>query len=155
MCRIESLTEARVNAESIIAKTEGDVKAIELNADAEYYKQMKIAEGIKVNYDAHADGLRNVLNASSDNPELAKHGAEAVKGLNSDIRVWNTGNSTENPMNAVTNIVQSLSPLFQNSQVQGGMSLPDWFLKFSEDEYKEKKAKQEIDEYVQQGHSNT
>jgi len=151
--RMEQLTKARVDAEARIAETEGEATSIMKKADAVLYQEMKKAEGIKLNYDAQADGLRSVLSAAGENPQLAqfhlalekdlyerlaKQGAAAVQGLKPDIRVWNTGNSTENPMNALTNVVQSLSPLFHNSQAQGGMTLPDWLPKFSENEYKRK-----------------
>ena len=139
-----ALIQAKVNAESLIEDSKGKSESIQLLADASFYQKQKEADGIKAVYEAQADGLHKLLKSAGNNsslvqfymaldkglyPELAKHGAEAVKGMKPDIKVWNTGSNPSDPMKPIIQAVQSMSPLLQGVQDQGGMILPDWMPK--------------------------
>ena len=52
-----------------------------------------------------------LVRESTANKKLAEENAKAVQGLNPKINVWNTGNSTSDPMNPILNIVQSMAPM--------------------------------------------
>lgn len=148
-----ALTQARVTAESLIEESKGKAESLQLLADANFYQKQKEADGIRAVYEAQADGLQNVLKSAGNNsslaqfymaldkglyPELAKHGAEAVKGMNPDIRVWNTGSNPSDPMKPIIQAVQSMSPLLQGIQDQGGVMLPDWMPNVGTNNKKEK-----------------
>lgn len=124
--RSRLLTAATVSAEAEVAEAEGKAKAMELLADAKFYQQSKEAEGIQVTYDARAAGLERLYSAAGSDKDLVKYelgldkelfkklaeeNAKAVQGLNPKINIWNTGNSTADPMNPILNIVQSMAPM--------------------------------------------
>jgi len=63
--------------------------------------------------------------------ELARANAEAIKGLQPKINVWNTGpsggeGSGGDPMGAIRNIFQTLPPLFSTIEDQTGIRPPTW-----------------------------
>ncbi|KAG2386831.1 hypothetical protein C9374_001866 [Naegleria lovaniensis] len=131
--RSESLAKAIVEAE-----------AIERNADAVYYSEKKKAEAIELTLQAQANGLRMIYESCGRHPaltqfylalnanlypELAKQSAEAVRGLNPKINIWNTsGDSQKNSdtMQPILKMVQSFAPLMEGLQTQGNVKIPDW-----------------------------
>lgn len=144
--RAAELTESKVRAESLVASSEGQKKSIEMLADAELYRQEQNAKGIQAVFEAQANGLRSIYESCESNPDLTKfylmkdilpqlaeQQAKAVQNLNPEIKVWNTGNSTENPMNSVTNVVQSMAPLLEGLATQGNVKMPDWLPKNKSD----------------------
>ena len=141
--RSEQFIKAKVTAESLITESEGQSQSTKLIADAEFYKKQKEADGIYAIYEAQANGLNKLLESSGNNPDLAKfqlaidknlfpelarHGADAVKGMNPEIKIWNTGSGSDSndPSVPITKLVQSLSPLMQGMKDQGGMIFPSW-----------------------------
>ncbi|KAJ3021673.1 hypothetical protein HKX48_008052 [Thoreauomyces humboldtii] len=66
--------------------------------------------------------------------DLAKTNAEAIRGLQPKITVWNTGSSSDgaqngtdsDPMAAIRNIFQALPPLLGTINDQTGITPPQW-----------------------------
>ena len=60
--------------------------------------------------------------------QLAQANAEAVRGLQPKINVWNTGSQDggADSFAPIRNIMQSLPPLFSTIQDQTGMMPPAW-----------------------------
>jgi len=100
--RNRELSQAKVNAEVLIKKNEGDKRAIEiesdaklyaakqdseakkLKADAELYFQQKNAEGIQAIYESQAKGLQQMLNSlNGDTSVLLK-----IRGI--DTKLYET-----------------------------------------------------------------
>lgn len=66
--------------------------------------------------------------------ELAKCNAEAIKGLEPKITVWNTGGSdSSDGGKAIRDIFQSLPPLLSTINEQTGISPPSWMAKMPQD----------------------
>lgn len=131
--RSESLSKAIVDAE-----------AQERMADAHFYSERKKAEAIELTLQAQANGLKMIYESCGRNPvltqfylglnsglypELAKQSAEAVKGLNPKINIWNTGSDADknsDSMQSIIKMVQSFAPMLEGIQLQGGVKIPDW-----------------------------
>ena len=141
--RSASFVTAKVHAESLVIESEGQAKSMELLADANFYQKQKEADGIKAVYEAQADGLNKLLTSAGNDPslaqfylaldknlypELAKYGADAVKGMKPEFRIWNTGSGSDSsdPTIPITKLVQSLSPLMQGMKDQGNLVFPSW-----------------------------
>ena len=66
--------------------------------------------------------------------DLAKHNADAIRGLNPKINIWNTGpgdsstSSAMDPMATIRGIVQGLPPLLSVVQDQTGITPPPWMI---------------------------
>ena len=124
---------------TILADTKVRAEAKEREADAELYVQRAKAEGIRVNLEAQADGLKTLLQCSDPDTvlkylmidrkvftELAAENAKAVNGLNPKIVQWNTGGSSDK--NPITDLIKNLPPLLDTIQSQTGMSPPKWLM---------------------------
>ena len=148
--RAEDLTKAKVGAESMIATSEGEAKSLEIKADAELYREQKKAEGIQAVLEAQAEGLQSILKSTGDNPQLAqfylaldkdlypalaKESANAVRDMKPKFTIWNTGSETGDPMQPIIKTVQSLSPLLQGIQEQGGITIPKWMPQFDPEKF--------------------
>ncbi|MCJ1307832.1 hypothetical protein MMC25_001480 [Agyrium rufum] len=119
------------------------------DAEAAFFAQQKQAEGISAMAKAYADlstvmdgpaGLLQYLMLQDNTYEkLARANAEAIRGLQPKITVWNTGaNGDANGGGAdagaaVRNIFQSLPPLLSTIQDQTGMRPPTWLARMPED----------------------
>lgn len=154
--RAVELTKANVDAEAIIRKSEGDAKSIEIGADADLYRQQKHAEadlyaqqkhaeGIRAVYEAQSKGINQLIDSFGGNKEaliqylmlekglysdLAKTNAEAIKGLNPKITVWNTNNGANSGQftDTIRNVVQMIPPLFDTIHDQTGMKPAQWMI---------------------------
>lgn len=106
-------------------------------AEASYIAQKKEAEGLQEMAKAYGQ-LSSVLGGpqylmqylmltNNTYEKLAKANAEAIKGLQPKINVWNTGAGGEADATApIRNLFQSLPPLFSTIQDQTGMTPPSW-----------------------------
>ncbi|XP_050235921.1 flotillin-like protein 4 [Mercurialis annua] len=112
--------------------------------DAELYSKQKEAEGLIAL--AHAQGtyLRTLLDALGGNyaavrdfllvnggafQEIAKINAEAVRGLQPKISIWNNGaegSNSDGGMKEVAGVYKMLPPLFKTVHEQTGMLPPPW-----------------------------
>ncbi|TPX43090.1 hypothetical protein SeMB42_g04869 [Synchytrium endobioticum] len=151
--RAEILTKTKVEAEGTIALADAqlykqqravDGQLYEQTKDAEgtLYMQQKAAEGIRAIYEAQAEGLQRLKDALGSERavldylmlekglylDLAKSNAEAIRGLQPKITVWNTGaNSGEaDSMQPIRNVFQSIPPLLTTIQEQTGINPPAW-----------------------------
>ena len=63
--------------------------------------------------------------------KLAKANAEAIRGLQPKITVWNTGEKADigDSMAPVKNLMQSLPPLLTTINEQTGIAPPGWLAK--------------------------
>ena len=66
--------------------------------------------------------------------ELARANADAVRGLNPKMTIWNTGNQPgsgeaangQGGIDSMRNLYQTLPPLMETIQEQAGITLPQW-----------------------------
>ncbi|KAG6017789.1 hypothetical protein E4U43_008666 [Claviceps pusilla] len=129
---------------------EADNYAAQKHAEARAISQIKEAEGIAAMADAYAKlstafggpaGLiQYMMIEKGTYIELAKANAEAIRGLQPKISVWNTGGGNgSNGHNgsgemggggdaaaAMRNVYQMLPPLMTTIQEQTGITLPEW-----------------------------
>jgi flotillin len=140
--RAEKMSEAIVGAEVTKALADANLYKAKADADGELYKKQKNAEAVKILYDAQANGIREIhASFQGDNStlmqyimlekgvyvDLAKSNAEAIKGLEPKITVWNTGNGAGTDSGkAIRDIFQALPPLLSTINEQTGISPPQW-----------------------------
>ncbi|OAQ69807.1 flotillin domain-containing protein [Pochonia chlamydosporia 170] len=120
---------------------EADNYAAQQSADASVFRQLKEAEGISAMADAYAKlanafggpaGLiQYMMIEKGTYVELAKANAEAIRGLQPKISVWNTGSNAGgeaggDPTTAMRNVYQMLPPLMTTINEQTGITLPEW-----------------------------
>ncbi|KAG6111784.1 hypothetical protein E4U13_004616 [Claviceps humidiphila] len=123
---------------------EADNYASQKHAEAHAVSQIKEAEGIAAMADAYAKmatafggpaGLiQYMMIEKGTYIELAKANAEAIRGLQPKISVWNTGGGSGSGGNetggdataAMRNVYQMLPPLMTTIQEQTGITLPEW-----------------------------
>lgn len=111
----------------------------EREAEAKLITQQKEAEGLSAMAKAYGDlagvlggpqGLMQYLMLQNNTYErLANANAQAIKGLQPKINVWNTGAQGENmadPTAPIRNLFQSLPPLLSTIHDQTGMAPPSW-----------------------------
>ncbi|KAG2176653.1 hypothetical protein INT44_007317 [Umbelopsis vinacea] len=108
-------------------------------ADAYLYEKQKEAEAISEVMAAQANGLKMLVNAFNGDTNaalnylmvergtfqaMAKENANAIKGLNPKITVWNQdGKAQSNP---IADIYKSLPPLIDTVREQTGIMPPTW-----------------------------
>ncbi|KAG6053003.1 hypothetical protein E4U17_005138 [Claviceps sp. LM77 group G4] len=126
---------------------EADNYAAQKRAEAHAVSQIKEAEGIAAMADAYAKmatafggpaGLiQYMMIEKGTYIELAKANAEAIRGLQPKISVWNTGSGSGSGSTgsnetggdataAMRNVYQMLPPLMTTIQEQTGITLPEW-----------------------------
>ncbi|MNE67509.1 hypothetical protein D3C80_1631200 [compost metagenome] len=164
------MSKARVEAEALIKMSEGraeaikiqaaaEAEALKLRADATLFEELKKAEAIRAKYEAEALGLErmtqscggdfsNVLQhfmvQSDTYTKLAEKNADAIRGLNPKITVWNTSNNGSNDnANPIGDIFKNLPPLLTTIKEQTGITLPDWVVKMPTEEASKKKTESE------------
>ncbi len=146
--RAKDLVLAKVNAESIIEKAEGDAQSQKKIADALLYTETKRAEGIKLVAGAKSEAITKLLASTADNPQLlqfhwalesglyeklAKTSADAIRDLKPDIRVWNTGASGNNdPYKSIRDLMTSIPPMLDVLKQQTDIKIPDLFAGLSD-----------------------
>ncbi|KAK3486959.1 uncharacterized protein B0T23DRAFT_432320 [Neurospora hispaniola] len=148
--------EAKANFEKAKQHTEADVYETKVGADAQAYAAIKLAdaelqqklraaEGMSAMAEAyakmsHAFGgpqglLQYMMIEKGTYVELAKANAEAIRGLQPKISVWNTGaeagssggaGEQQSSMATMRNIYQMLPPLMTTINEQTGITLPEW-----------------------------
>ncbi|KAK8107504.1 SPFH domain/Band 7 family protein [Apiospora kogelbergensis] len=116
------------------------------NADAKLQKELKEAEGMMAKANAYAkmsqafggpQGLLSYMMIEKGTyVELAKANAEAIRGLQPKISVWNTGpeagsvageqGGQRDSASTMRNIYQMLPPLMTTINEQTGITLPEW-----------------------------
>ncbi len=149
--RVQHVAKATAEFEAAKANANAKLFTKQKEAEAQLYKQQKEAEGLLSLYNAQAEGIKNLMQAFDGDryaalqyvmiernvyQELAKENAGAIKGLNPNITVWNTGEqSGQSSNNPISNIFQSLPPLLSTIQEQTGISPPNWLANASSSSY--------------------
>lgn len=115
--------------------------AAQQSADALVFRQLKEAEGISAMADAYsklagafggpAGLIQYMMIEKGTYVELAKANAEAIRGLQPKISVWNTGSNAGgeaggDATTAMRNVYQMLPPLMTTINEQTGITLPEW-----------------------------
>jgi flotillin len=154
--RAEKLSVAVVESEIIKTLADANLYRTRMDADGKLYQKQRDADAIRMLYDAQANGLQLIHSAfKGDNVallqylmlekglyvELAKANAEAIKGLEPKITVWNTGSSEgTDGGKAIRDIFQSLPPLLSTINQQTGIEPPSWLAKVPAKQEKSKPA---------------
>ncbi|KAK4233678.1 hypothetical protein C8A03DRAFT_38593 [Achaetomium macrosporum] len=140
----------KIDTEAAAYKTRQDAEAwadaAVKNAEGNLQKKLKEAEGITAMADAYAKMsqafggpaglLQYMMIEKGTYVELAKANAEAIRGLQPKISVWNTGAEagmegaqgmgSQSSVATMRNIYQMLPPLMTTINEQTGISLPEW-----------------------------
>ncbi|KAI9739092.1 MAG: hypothetical protein M1834_007305 [Cirrosporium novae-zelandiae] len=146
--RYKTIQEAEASFVSHQKEADADFYRRKQQADAAFYSITKEAEAGLVARKKEAEGLiemakaygqlANVMGGPQgllqymmlqDNTyeKLAKANAEAIRGLEPKITVWNTGENASAEAGApIRNIMQSLPPLLSTINEQTGISPPSW-----------------------------
>ncbi|KAG5982312.1 hypothetical protein E4U55_002060 [Claviceps digitariae] len=152
----EVAAEARARQEANQRMADADVYKTRVDAEADNYASQKHAEAHAISQIKEAEGIAAMADAYSKlatafgGPagliqymmiekgtyiELAKANAEAIRGLQPKISVWNTGGGSSNGTGemsggdaaaAMRNVYQMLPPLMTTIQEQTGITLPEW-----------------------------
>lgn len=142
------LYEKTQEAEAQKATAAATLYARQQAIDGELYAKKKEAEGLKAMAEAQGTYLSTLLGALGGNyaalrdylmisggmyQELAKTNAEAIRGLQPKISIWNNGSGAgeaaaggDNTMKEIGKVYKMLPPLFQTVQDQTGMLPPTW-----------------------------
>ncbi|KAI9008937.1 flotillin domain protein [Phycomyces nitens] len=127
-------------AEAELFRQQKEAEGIKISAEAKLFKANREAEGVINMLNAQAAGLAGIVKAfGGDNgaalqylmlekntfQELAKTNADAIRGLNPKISVWNTGDSSKGQQNPLSDIYKNLAPTLLAVQEQTGIS-PKW-----------------------------
>ncbi|OAA35987.1 SPFH domain/Band 7 family protein [Beauveria brongniartii RCEF 3172] len=132
--------DADAEAYRIRLDAEASSYATQKIAEADSFSKLKEAEGVAAMADAYAKmaaalggpaGLLQYLMIENGTYiELAKANAEAIRGLEPKISVWNTGSAggsgASDPAETMRNMYQMLPPLMTTINEQTGITLPEW-----------------------------
>ena len=126
-------------------------QAMTIKAEASFFAKKKEAEAMMEMAKAYGhmseilggpQGLLQYMMLEKNTHEkLANVNALAIKGLQSKITVWNTGDgasSSSDGTGAIRNILQSLPPLFSTINEQTGISPPSWLAQMGNSQALEK-----------------
>ncbi|KAJ3214600.1 hypothetical protein HDU67_001465 [Dinochytrium kinnereticum] len=146
---------AKVEAEARITLADAELYKRQKDADAALYSRQKDAEGvlyssqkeaegIKAKFEAQAQGLKAIQEVFNDPQamiqyimiekgiyqDLAKSNAEAIRGLQPKLNIWNTGGSSDggaggDPLKSIRDM-QSVIPLVSGINEMTGISPPAW-----------------------------
>ncbi|KAK4120552.1 hypothetical protein N657DRAFT_649050 [Parathielavia appendiculata] len=140
----------KVDTEALAYKTRQDAEAWShatvKNAEASLQKKLREAEGMMAMAEAYAKMsqafggpaglLQYMMIEKGTYVELAKANAEAIRGLQPKISVWNTGAEAgvegaqgmgnQSSVATMRNIYQMLPPLMTTINEQTGITLPEW-----------------------------
>ncbi|KAK2045749.1 SPFH domain/Band 7 family protein [Colletotrichum somersetense] len=134
---------ADANAYKSRQDAEAHQYSAQLTADAELAIALKRAEGVAAMADAYAkmssafggpSGLLQYLMVEKGTyVQLAKANADAIRGLQPKISVWNTGSQAgadgaagSSGVDTMRNVYQMLPPLMTTINEQTGITLPEW-----------------------------
>ncbi|TVY82238.1 Flotillin-like protein [Lachnellula suecica] len=140
-------TAADANAYKLKVQAEASFQAAAKDAEAQLVRQQKEAAGMSAMAGAYTDlsrafggpaGLIQYLMVEKGvYTDLAKANADAVRGLNPKMTIWNTGAQAGGEssgaegtgmggIDSIRNMYQMLPPLMSTINEQTGVSLPEW-----------------------------
>jgi flotillin len=144
--RAAKVSKAVAEAEAITKLADAALYKAKTEADANLYSQQRSAEAAEKTYAAQAKGvalLQDAFHGDSNATiqyfmlekglylELAKANAEAIRGLEPKITVWNTGSGDFDAAKPIRDIFQSLPPLLSTINDQTGIQAPSWLADMS------------------------
>lgn len=147
--RADSYSKAVVEAEIVNKQADAEFYKKKLEADANFYAKQrdldayllqkeKEAQAVTLVARAQATAVEQMLKAFDGNAhmyvtwkaledklleKLATCNAEAVRGLNPNVSVWNTGSQPGDAGKAITDLCQMIPPMFSTIEQQTGMQL--------------------------------
>lgn len=150
----ESLKASDTKYYSMVKDAEANYLEASKKAEVQFYLLTKEAEAAALSKKLEAEAVMEMAKAYKElasafgGPEgllrylmiernvytnLAKHNAEAIRGLNPKINIWNTGPSDSasgagDPMAMIRNFAQGLPPLLSVVQDQTGITPPPWMI---------------------------
>lgn len=126
-------------AEASLYSEKKAAEAVTTKAEATFFAKKKEAEAMSEMPKAYGHMsdvlggpqalLQYMMLQDGTYEKLARANAEAIKGLELKITVWNTGegsSGSNDGTGAIRNIVQALPPLFSTMNDQTGISPPAW-----------------------------
>ncbi|KAG4432874.1 hypothetical protein IFR05_011648 [Cadophora sp. M221] len=136
---------ADAHAYKMKVEAEARFHAASKDAEANLIRQEREAAGLSAMASAYADlshafggpaGLiQYMMIEKGVYQELAQANADAVRGLNPKMTIWNTGNqaggegesgSGQGGINSIRNMYQMLPPLMSTIHEQTGVTMPEW-----------------------------
>jgi flotillin len=151
---------AQANQQAMELEAEANFTIEKRRAEAEYFKREREAEARLITQQKEAEGLSAMAKAYGDmagvlgGPQglmqylmlqnnvyerLANANANAIKGLQPKINVWNTGASGNgegmaDPTAPIRNLFQALPPLLSTINDQTGIQPPSWLAQMPQDQ---------------------
>ena len=132
-------------------------------ADANLYMKQQEAAGLFALYKAQSEGIERLMESFGGNQaalvqymmikdgiyeKLAQSNAQAIKGLEPKITVWNTNNGkNDNISQPITDIMKMLPPLMTTIHDQTGLKVTDLFVPSKNDDTEINKDNKNIPEY--------
>jgi len=138
---------------SVIKAAEASYHQAQKTAEARFYQLTKEAEAAATSKKLEAEAVGEMAKAYKElanafgggegllrylmiergvYTELAKHNAEAIRGLNPRFNIWNTGPASSggsaDPMAPIKNLFQGLPSMLAAVQDQTGITPPSWML---------------------------
>ncbi len=150
--RVSEMSKAQVQAEVIMKETEGQANALRMKSDAELYAAQQHAKGIYALYEAQANGVNKLIESFGSNSEtllkylmmekgilekLLATSADAIRGLNPKITIWNTSSDSKNNTNytdVIRDIFKTIPISTQIIQDQTGIKIADNIIKVPSEE---------------------
>lgn len=132
---------AKAESDALLIKAQAEAKAKELHAAADYICKENEARGILENRKAEALGLGHLIQSAGNINNLnqylmfrdgiiigiAEQQANAVRGMNPKINVWQTGSNVEGLSGTINDIVKNGLPLLDGIKEQYGIDpLKNW-----------------------------
>lgn len=128
--------EKEAEANYLVRTREAEAHFIAQQKEAQGLTEMAKAYGAMAEVLGGPQGLMQYLMLQNNTYEkLANANANAIRGLNPKINVWNTGNQEAGSADAsapIRNLFQSLPPLLSTIQDQTGMQPPAWLARMPE-----------------------
>lgn len=136
----QQASQRQTDAEAYKTRADADAfnYAAQQRADAELVQKLKEAEAVSAMAEAYGklsqafggpSGLiQYMMIEKGTYVELAKANADAIRGMNPKISVWNTGSQGQgsDSTDAMRNVYQMLPPLMTTINEQTGITLPEW-----------------------------
>ncbi|RKP09470.1 hypothetical protein THASP1DRAFT_14201 [Thamnocephalis sphaerospora] len=146
--RADLVAKATADYEVAVQAANAELFAKQKEAEAALYAKQKEAEGMRLLYAAQAEGVQKLAEAFGGNmaafrdylmidrgvyQQMARINADAVRGLEPKITVWNTGSNggdgkgaSAGAMQPIADVFRTLPPLFTTINEQTGVVPFPW-----------------------------
>lgn len=137
----QKTTDANANATIVKMMAEADAHATLVRSQASLEQEKRKAEGIQINLEAQAAGLKQLNNYDRSLVQfylglqgnlfekIAQSQADALRDMKPNFSIWTTGPNADlsDPSAVITRTLQNMAPLFSGLSQQSGIQIP--FLK--------------------------